>query len=104
MTVEALEIIRELFDGGLVTYSGEHYRVDSARLWDLPETRVPIGVAAGALGFRLIPRFPTAPPVPLHRTGLVLITLGLPALVFAAIVLLSWRQFRARSVSMIERS
>lgn len=47
MTVEALEIIGELFDGGLVTYSGEHFRVDSARLWDLPETRVPIGVAAG---------------------------------------------------------
>ncbi len=47
MTVEALEIIRELFDGGLVTYSGEHFRVDSARLWDLPDKRVPIGVAAG---------------------------------------------------------
>lgn len=47
MTVEALEIIRELLAGGLVTYSGEHYRVDSARLWDLPEAGVPIGVAAG---------------------------------------------------------
>ncbi len=47
MMVEALEIIGELFDGGLVTYSGEHFRVDSARLWDLPTTRVPVGVAAG---------------------------------------------------------
>jgi len=47
MTVEALEIIRELLDGGMVTYSGEHFRVDSARIWDLPEGGVPIGVAAG---------------------------------------------------------
>lgn len=45
MLVEALEIITALFDGELLTYSGEHFRVDSARLWDLPEQRVPIGVA-----------------------------------------------------------
>src|SRR5699024_3175983 len=55
MTAEALEIIGELFDGGRVTYDGEHYRVDSARLWDLPATRVPIGVAAG--GAKAIERF-----------------------------------------------
>ncbi|MFB9376898.1 TIGR03557 family F420-dependent LLM class oxidoreductase [Kineococcus gynurae] len=45
MLVESLEIISALFDGGLLTYSGEHFRVDSARLWDLPERRVPIAVA-----------------------------------------------------------
>jgi G6PDH family F420-dependent oxidoreductase len=42
---EALDIINELFDGGYVNYVGRHYRVDSAKLWDLPDTRVPIGVA-----------------------------------------------------------
>ncbi len=45
MLVEALDIIDALFDGGYVNYAGEHYRVDSAKLWDLPEQRVPIGVA-----------------------------------------------------------
>jgi G6PDH family F420-dependent oxidoreductase len=45
MFSEALEIIAALFDGGYVDYAGSHFRVDSARLWDLPETRVPIGVA-----------------------------------------------------------
>ncbi len=42
---EALDIISALFDGGYVNYAGSHYRVDSAKLWDLPESRVPIGVA-----------------------------------------------------------
>ena len=42
---EAIEIISSLFDGGYVNYVGEHFRVDSAKLWDLPEQRVPIGVA-----------------------------------------------------------
>jgi G6PDH family F420-dependent oxidoreductase len=42
---EALEIINQLFDGGYVNYVGDHYRVDSAKLWDLPEQRVPIGAA-----------------------------------------------------------
>jgi G6PDH family F420-dependent oxidoreductase len=43
--IEAVEIISALFDGGHVNYAGEHYRVDSAKLWDLPERRVPIGIA-----------------------------------------------------------
>ncbi|WP_158848901.1 LLM class F420-dependent oxidoreductase [Saccharothrix deserti] len=42
---EAVEIISQLFDGGYVNYSGQHFRVDSAKLWDLPEQRVPIAVA-----------------------------------------------------------
>jgi G6PDH family F420-dependent oxidoreductase len=45
MLVEAIEIIRELHTGDLVTYVGEHFRVDSARIWDVPDARVPIGVA-----------------------------------------------------------
>jgi G6PDH family F420-dependent oxidoreductase len=55
MLAEALEIIGSLFDGGLVDYTGAHFRVESARLWDLPETRVP--VAAAVSGERSIARF-----------------------------------------------
>jgi G6PDH family F420-dependent oxidoreductase len=43
--VEAIEIIRELHSGELLTYVGEHFRVDSARIWDVPDTQVEIGVA-----------------------------------------------------------
>lgn len=45
MLVEALEIINALSEGGYVTWRGQHYHVDSARLWDLPTRRVPIAVA-----------------------------------------------------------
>jgi G6PDH family F420-dependent oxidoreductase len=45
MLEEALTIIKGLFDGGYVNFSGEHYRVDSAKVWDLPTNPVPIGVA-----------------------------------------------------------
>jgi len=45
MLKEAIHIIRELFDGDLVTWQGEYFEVESARLWDVPETPVPIGVA-----------------------------------------------------------
>ena len=44
MLVEALQIIGALFDGGYVNHAGTHYRVDSAKLWDLPARRVPVGV------------------------------------------------------------
>ncbi|GLZ38842.1 TIGR03557 family F420-dependent LLM class oxidoreductase [Actinokineospora sp. NBRC 105648] len=43
--VEALDIISALFDGGYVNYAGQHFRVDSAKLWDLPDVRVPIAAA-----------------------------------------------------------
>jgi G6PDH family F420-dependent oxidoreductase len=42
---EAVEIIGGLFDGGYVNHRGRHFQVESARLWDLPEQRVPIGLA-----------------------------------------------------------
>jgi G6PDH family F420-dependent oxidoreductase len=45
MLVEAMEIISYLFSGDLVTYDGEHFRVDSARLWDLPDEEVRIAAA-----------------------------------------------------------
>ena len=43
--VEALEIINALFDGGYVNHDGRYFQVESAKLWDLPDVRVPIGVA-----------------------------------------------------------
>ena len=33
-----MQIIRELFGGELVSWNGEYYEVDSARMWDVPET------------------------------------------------------------------
>jgi G6PDH family F420-dependent oxidoreductase len=43
--VEAIDIIGALVDGGSVNFRGEHLQVASARLRDLPDVRVPIGVA-----------------------------------------------------------
>jgi G6PDH family F420-dependent oxidoreductase len=45
MLEEAVEIIRELHSGELVTFDGEYFRVDSARVWDTPDDGVPIGIA-----------------------------------------------------------
>jgi G6PDH family F420-dependent oxidoreductase len=45
MLGEAIEIISRLFDGEYVDFVGSHFTVDSAKLWDLPGERVPIGVA-----------------------------------------------------------
>ncbi|MEU3653530.1 TIGR03557 family F420-dependent LLM class oxidoreductase [Streptomyces sp. NPDC032161] len=45
MLEEAVEIIAALFDGGYVSRRGAHFAVDRAKIWDLPATRVPIGVA-----------------------------------------------------------
>jgi G6PDH family F420-dependent oxidoreductase len=47
MLAEAVEIIRALHTGELVTYRGDHFDVDSARIWDLPDTPVELGVAVG---------------------------------------------------------
>ena len=55
MLAEAIEIIRELFAGGLVTFRGEHFDVDSARLWDLPDESVRLAVAVA--GERAVDRF-----------------------------------------------
>jgi len=45
MLTEAVEVIRELWAGGSVTYRGKHFDVESARVWDLPETAPPLGIA-----------------------------------------------------------
>ena len=38
MLKEAIQIIRELFTGDLIDWKGEYFEVDSARIWDVPET------------------------------------------------------------------
>jgi G6PDH family F420-dependent oxidoreductase len=45
MLSEAIDIIRALFSGGYVNYAGDHYRVDSAKLWDVGAEPPQIGVA-----------------------------------------------------------
>ena len=45
MLVEAATIIRELQSGELVTWEGDYFRVDSARLWDAPDGGIPIAIA-----------------------------------------------------------
>ena len=55
MLVEAAMIIRELFSGELVTWEGDYFRVDSARIWDAPDGGVPIGIAVS--GDKSITRF-----------------------------------------------
>jgi coenzyme F420-dependent glucose-6-phosphate dehydrogenase len=44
---EALEIMRRLLDDEKLTFSGEYYSTDRARLYSPPERRLPILLAAG---------------------------------------------------------
>jgi G6PDH family F420-dependent oxidoreductase len=54
---EAVEIIRSLWGGGSVTYRGKHFDVESAKVWDLPDTPPPIGIAvSGPASCRLAGR------------------------------------------------
>jgi G6PDH family F420-dependent oxidoreductase len=50
MLEEAVEIIRALWEGGTVTYRGTHFEVESARVWDLPHTAPPLGIAVSGPG------------------------------------------------------
>jgi G6PDH family F420-dependent oxidoreductase len=45
MLAEAVDIIRALFEGGYVRHRGRHFEFDSAKLWDLPDTMPPVGIA-----------------------------------------------------------
>ncbi|MGW7319355.1 LLM class F420-dependent oxidoreductase [Streptomyces sp. NPDC054854] len=45
MLEEAVEIIRDLFDGGSVNHHGQYFDVENAKLWDLPDEPPPIGIA-----------------------------------------------------------
>jgi coenzyme F420-dependent glucose-6-phosphate dehydrogenase len=46
MLEEAIALIHHLWEGGLQSFRGEHYLVDNARIYDLPDQAVPIHVAA----------------------------------------------------------
>ncbi len=52
MLSEAVDVIAALFDGGeeRVNFRGRHFDVEQAKLWDLPERRVPIGIAVSGEG------------------------------------------------------
>jgi G6PDH family F420-dependent oxidoreductase len=58
MLSEAVDIISALFDGeGTVNHRGRYFDVETAKLWDLPDERVPIGIAvSGASSCRLAGR------------------------------------------------
>ena len=45
MLAEAIDIIRELWAGGYVTHHGEHFDVEDARLYTLPEEPPPVYLA-----------------------------------------------------------
>lgn len=46
MLEEAVDIIRSLWAGGYVSIDGHHFQVDSAKLWDLPDRPLKLGIAA----------------------------------------------------------
>lgn len=52
---EAVGVIRSLHTGELVDHRGEYFQVDSARIWDLPDDPVEIGIAVA--GGRAIETF-----------------------------------------------
>ena len=45
MLEEAVEVIRNLFTGQLVTHHGRHYTVETARLYSVPDTPPPVFVS-----------------------------------------------------------
>jgi G6PDH family F420-dependent oxidoreductase len=47
MLAEAVDVIAALFDNqnGTLNHRGEYFDIESAKLWDLPDERVPIGIA-----------------------------------------------------------
>ncbi len=58
MLFEAIEVINKLFTGKVVKHDGEHFTLESARLYTIPETPVPIYVAtAGPMNAKRTGRF-----------------------------------------------
>lgn len=47
MLEEAVEVMRKLWSGTLVTHRGTHFTVEDARLYTLPEQHFPVCIAAG---------------------------------------------------------
>jgi coenzyme F420-dependent glucose-6-phosphate dehydrogenase len=55
---EAIELIRKLFSGRDVKHKGEHFRMETLRIWTMPEKPPPIYVAtAGPITARKVGRF-----------------------------------------------
>jgi len=50
MLAEAIELIRRLHEGEQTTWVGEHFRADSAKVWDLPDRPVPLAAAVSGDG------------------------------------------------------
>ena len=48
MLEEAIELMRELWQGEKTTFRGKHYTVEGARIYTLPDEPPPIAVAAAA--------------------------------------------------------
>lgn len=46
MMDEAITLIRRLWEGDEVTFEGAHFRTENARVYDLPEHRIPLIVSA----------------------------------------------------------
>lgn len=46
MLEEAVQVIRALWQGGMQSHRGRHYRVENARIYDLPDTPPPILISA----------------------------------------------------------
>jgi G6PDH family F420-dependent oxidoreductase len=68
MLEEAVEVIRTLWQGGQQSHRGTHYRVENARIYDLPERTPPIlisgfGPKATELAARIGDGFCTVAPV-----------------------------------------
>jgi G6PDH family F420-dependent oxidoreductase len=47
MLREAVDVLRRLWSGDLVTYDGEYFSIDAARIYTRPEGRIPVYLAAG---------------------------------------------------------
>ncbi|MEA2140697.1 MAG: hypothetical protein QOC91_796 [Solirubrobacteraceae bacterium] len=68
MLEEAVEVIRKLWQGGMQSHRGRHYRVEKARIYDLPESAPPIiisgfGPRSTKLAARIGDGFCTVAPV-----------------------------------------
>src|SRR3954466_6474509 len=67
MLREAVQVMRTLWQGGQQSHSGEHYTVENARVYDLPESQVPVlvsgfGTKAVALAAEIGDGFVTTSP------------------------------------------
>src|ERR1700756_4164809 len=57
MLDEAVHVIRQLFTGQLITHSGLHYQVDTARLYSVPDLAPPVFMSGfGAKAIKLAAR------------------------------------------------